>query len=207
MRLSKILSVLVMISLFLLPLISFALAADTSEYVGISENDVIIWDVEIDPGQYKDYYEDKYPTMPESVLDDLIDSFFDDEMDKKVEAWKLVILDIEDEKKKEIENDDYRAVKYYFNSYYTKDLEAEDWKKDEKNEVRWIFKFDKDLYEEFAPHPQFLGFLSRIVPKDMNWKYCINEADDVLDDDYDGEAGAKTPTQTVAFVIEQEVMV
>jgi len=58
MKLSKILSAIVLISLFKLPLVSFSVGANTLEYVGISENDEIIWDVEIDNGPYKDYMQD-----------------------------------------------------------------------------------------------------------------------------------------------------
>jgi len=205
MQLKKILSFMVMMSLFIVPCVSFVFAADTSDYVGIEEGDVFIWNVEVHEDVMKDYYEDSNPTLNEDTVDIIVSDEFSGQLDEDVEAWKIVILDIKDEKEKRYSGEDYKAVPYYYNSYYTKDLEAEDWNKVLKYSESFLYKYDREFYRGFTPYADVRGFEARIVPKNMNWRYLVNEADENLEEAKDGEAGARPPTESVAYTFKQVV--
>jgi len=206
MKLSKILSAIVLISLFILPFVSFGIATNTSEYVGISENDEIIWDVEIDKDPYKDYMQDFNPTLEEDVIDTIVNGRFKGKIDEDVVAWKYVILDIKDEKEHSYyENGtDYKAVPYYFSSYYIKE-EAKDWKTILKYHKSYLYKYDREFYRGITPYPDNEFFMEFIVPKDMNWKYLVNEADENLEDKLDGEGGARRPVEIYVYTFKQEL--
>ena len=207
MQLKKKLSFIVMMLLFIVPSVSFVFATDTSEYVGIEEGDEFIWDVEVHDSVMKDYYEDTNPTLEKEVIDIIVSDMFSGEMDEDVEAWKMVILQIKDEKEERVGGEEYKAVPYYFNSYYKKG-DSGDWRKVLKYYQTNLYKYDKEFYEGITPYADFRGFdplTNRIVSKDINWKNLVNEADENLEESLDNEGGARPATESVAYTFKQTV--
>ena len=112
----------------MVPSVSFVFAADSSEYVGFREGDEFIWDVEVHEGVLKDYYEDTNPTLEEDVIDIIVSDMFSGELDENVEAWKIVIVQVKDQRDRRVGSKEYKVVPYYFNSYYRKE-DSGDWRK------------------------------------------------------------------------------
>ena len=207
MKLKKILSFIVMMSLSVVPSVSFVFAADSSEYVGFREGDEFIWDVEVHEGVLKDYYEDTNPTLEEDVIDIIVSDMFSGELDENVEAWKIVIVQVKDQRDRRVGSKEYKVVPYYFNSYYRKE-DSGDWRKVLKYYQSYLYKYDIDFYEDISPYADFRGFdplTNRIVPKDMNWKRLIKKADENLEENLDNEGGARPPTESVAYTFKQVV--
>ena len=118
------------ITLFLLPQINFATAAEKPDYVGIDVNDVIIWKVTIDEDPYEDYLEDA--GYADEEIDNETDLVFDKRLDKDVEGWKIVILEIKDEKEFDYNGEENDKVPYLLNWYITEDYVQKDWEEEEK---------------------------------------------------------------------------
>jgi len=128
MKISKGIPYFLIISMLFMPMVSTVRAAKP-DYVGIDVNDVIIWTVTIDDDPLEDYLEDD--GYSEAVIENYSDNFFDDDWDKDVIGWKVVILEIKDEKEKEYNGDDVDVVPYLCN-FYIKE-EDEDWEEEESN--------------------------------------------------------------------------
>ena len=183
---------------------SIRLASDTSEFVGFKENDVFIWDVQIDKDPYKDYLKDVNPKIEEDVIDSIVNGIFKGKKDEDVVAWKYVILDIKDEKKLYHYGDSYKAVPYYFNSYYIEE-EGKDWKTILKYHKSFLYKYDREYYRGLTPYADFEGFMEFFVSIDMNWKYIVKEADENLEESLDGEGGAMRPIEIYFYTFKQEL--
>lgn len=169
-------------------------AAGKPSYVGIEENDVLIWRVSIDEDPYEDYLEDS-EFFTDGEIDDIIDSMFDDYWDEDVEGWKIVILEIRDEKEFEYnwsgteEND---QVPYLCNFYITEDYEAKDWEEEDMNVRGGVAKYDKDFYAYRTSY--VMGLYYMVAANNINWKRVADEADEEFEDEWDGndqDAGAR----------------
>jgi hypothetical protein len=193
MKISKILPFFLIIILFLIPQINCVRAKEKPNYVGIDENDVFIWKVTIDEDPYKNFLEDGGLTDEE--IDDETDLLFDGLWDKDVEGWKAVILDIKDEKEFDYDGEENDVVPYLLNFYITEDYAQKDWKKEETNERGGIAKYDKDFYVWRISY--ILGLYYMIAANNINWEKVVDEADNELEDDWDGKdesAGARVAT-------------
>ncbi len=208
MKKTQIYNVILLLWLLILPFLSFTVAADKPDYVGISENDVIIWKTTIDEDPYGDFLEDD--GWSEAAIEAELDLLFDDQFDEDVEAWKYVILEIKDEKEYDLDtleffynldDEEYDGVPYLYNLYITENLEAEDWEDEETNERDVIYKYDRDLYSTRADSRS--GMFRLIISKNVNWKRVVREVDERFDDKYE-DAGAKRPETPFLFFFEQE---
>ena len=213
MKNRQIFSFILLLWLLILPFISIALAAEKPDYVGINENDVIIWDTQFDQGPYENYLEDLYDWSDE-VIEAYLDAnpICDGDTDEKVIAWKYVIIEIKDEKEEDLnddpffqnlEDDEYKVVPYLYN-FYTMKENRDDWKKADLNEKGEIYKYDRDLYarfiEIFGPSR---GLSALIISKGVNWDRVTREADEYFGHRYE-DAGASIPKETVFFFFEQD---
>jgi hypothetical protein len=198
--------------LLILPLIGFAAAAETPDYVGISEGDEIVWNTTFDEGPYEDYLEDRYD-WDDDTIDAYLDAnpICDDETDEDIIGWKYVILEIKEEKEYDLgddfpinlflDEDEYDGVPYLYNFYTLED--EDEWDEEETNERSEIYQYDRDLYVAFLRMwGPSRGLFSPFVSKGVNWDRVISEVDEEFDDDYE-EAGASRPKVTTYF-IEQE---
>jgi len=187
MKKSKILCFVIITSaIFFIPQISYARAEEKPSYVGVDVNDVLIWKVTIEPGEFEDALEDE--GFSDAFVENYSDWLFDDEWDKDVEAWKFVIIDMKDEKEFDYKGDEYDTVPYYLNFYTTEDYAEKDWDREEMNERGSIAKYDKDLYTEIAMNRPFgMGLYYSIVANNINWEKLAKELDEELDDEYDGD--------------------
>ena len=180
--------------MFLLPQMRYTIAAGKPSYVGINENDVLIWKVTIDEDPYEDYLEDT-EFFTDAEIDNMTDSMFDDDWDEDVEGWKVVILEIKDEKEFKYnwsgteEND---VVPYLCNFYITEDYEAQDWEEEDMNERGGVAKYDRDYYVYRTSY--VMGLYYMVAANNINWKRVVDEADEEFDDEWDGkdqDAGAR----------------
>ena len=188
MRYNKILFSFLIISMLILPFISFATAA-TPNYVGIEEGDEIIWNVAIDDDPLEDYYEDL--GAPEWCIDNFTDDYFEDEIDKDVVGWKIKILEVE--KEDDDDGDEYVEIDYRL---YIKE-EDEDWEVEDQKDSSKIWKYGTDKYVDLVSAS--MGLFSLVIADNVKWSKLAEEVDDELDDDYDGNdesAGAEVATET-----------
>ena len=177
-------------TLFLLPQINFASAKEKPDYVGIDVNDVFIWKVTIDEDPYEDFLEDAGYTDEE--IDNETDLLFDNSWDKDVEGWKVVILDIKNEKEFDYNGEENDHVPYLLNFYITEDYAQKDWDEEETNERGGIAKYDKDFYVYRTS--VLMGLYYMIAANNIKWDKVADEVDEEFDDDWDGKdesAGAR----------------
>jgi len=175
-------------------------ANDKPDYVGINENDVFIWKITIDKDPFEDYLEDYLEDVGlsdafiEEFIDNMTDLIFDDEWDEDVKGWKMVILDIKNEKEFDYDNDENDQVPYLYNFYTTEDYDKKDWDKEEMNGRGGIAKYDKDFYVWRTDTSFGMGLYYGIVANNINWEKLADEVDEEFDDEWDGKdesAGAK----------------
>ncbi len=184
MKRSKMVCFFIIISaLLFLPQIRPVHAEDKPSYVGVDVNDVFIWKVTIEPDAFEDFYEDAGAS--DTWIDNYSDWFFDDEWDKDIEAWKIVIVDMNDEKEFDYKGDDNDKVVYYLNWYTTEDYDEKDWDEEEMNARGAIVKYDKDYYTDRSLG--LLGLYYAIAANNINWDKLADEVDEELDDEYDGD--------------------
>ena len=110
---------------------------------------------------------------------------FDDAWDEDVVGWRIVILEIKDEKEYEVEGEEYDGVPYLLNWYITEDTNLRDWKEEETNENGDLLEYDKDFYVYRTSVMRGLYYL--IAANNINWKSVVNGLNDEYDDDWDGE--------------------
>jgi len=188
------------ISISFIPLLNSVKANDKPDYVGINENDVFIWKITIDKDPFEDYLEDYLEDVGlsdafiEEFIDNMTDLIFDDEWDEDVKGWKMVILDIKNEKEFDYDNDENDQVPYLYNFYTTEDYDKKDWDKEEMNGRGGIAKYDKDFYVWRTDNPFGMGLYYGIVANNINWEKLADEVDEEFDDEWDGKdesAGAR----------------
>ena len=179
-------------TLILLPQINFTTADEKPDYVGIDVNDVIIWKVAIDDNPYKDFLEDG--EVPEYIIENITDIMFDDLLDEDVEGWKVVILEIKDEKEKDYKGDEVNLVPYLCNIYTTDDWEEKDWKEEEENQKGTIGDYSGDGKDVYVDRVLVdMGLFYWIAGTNVNWEKLADEVDEEFEDDWDGkdeDAGA-----------------
>jgi len=199
MKKSKILCFLIITSaIFFIPQITYARAEEKPSYVGVDVNDVFIWKVTIDPDAFEDALEDE--GFSDAFVENYSDWLFDDAWDKDVEAWKMVIIDMKDEKEFDYKGDEYDKVPYYLNWYTTEDYAEKDWDEEEMNIRGAIAKYDKEYYTEIIMNRPFgMGLYYSIAANNINWEKLAKEVDEELDDEYDGddEKGSAKVVETV----------
>ena len=186
MKILKLIPYFLIISMLFVPMVSTVRAEAKPDYVGIDVDDVIIWRVFIDDDPYEDYLEDA--DVPESIRDNITDAIFDDAWDKDVKGWKVVILEIKDEKEVDYEGNDVDLVPYLFNYYITEDLGSRDWEEEDTNEKGTIGNYagdGKDVYVERVSTMR--GLLYLIADNDINWKKLADEVDEEWEDDWDDD--------------------
>jgi len=166
-----------------MPMVSTVRAAKP-DYVGIDVNDVIIWTVTIDDDPLEDYLEDD--GYSEAVIENYSDNFFDDDWDKDVIGWKVVILEIKDEKEKEYNGDDVDVVPYLCN-FYIKE-EDEDWEEEESNVGGTIGNYAGDGKDVYVDRVSLtMGLFYWIAGNNINWKKLADEVDEEWEDDWDDD--------------------
>ncbi len=187
MKKSKIVCFLIITSaLFFIPQITYARAEEKPSYVGVDVNDVFIWKVTIEPDAFEDFFEDA--GYSDTWIENYSDLVFDDVWDKDVEGWKMVIIDMKDEKEFDYEGDEYDKVPYYLNWYITEDYAEKDWDEEEMNIRGAIVKYDKEYYtEKILNSPFGMGLYYSIGANNINWEKLADEVDEELDDEYDGD--------------------
>ena len=216
MKRKQIFSSMILLWIFISPLLSVNVVADTPDYIGIGENDTIIWKTTIDEDPYEDYLEDD--GYSEAAIELIIDDIFDDEYDEDVEGWKIVIMEIRDEKEYDLdrytylEDDEYDGVPYLYNLHTTENFEADNWEEEETNEREIIYRYDRDLYALFnmidfydipSAWPYHFLVPDLIVAKNVNWKRVVSLVDEEFEDSFD-DAGAKRPETPFMFFFEQD---
>ncbi|MHA1467465.1 MAG: hypothetical protein ACTSP6_05235, partial [Promethearchaeota archaeon] len=184
MKISKGIPYFLIISMLFVPMVSTVRAADKPDYVGIDVNDVIIWRVTIDDDPYEDFLEDY--GYSEAVIENISGNFFDDSWDKDVIGWKVVILQIKDEKEMDYKGDDVDYVPYFFN-FYVKE-ENDDWDEETEYDKGTIGSYSgegKDLYvDRVWLH---MGLFYWIADNNINWKQLADEVDEEWEDDWDDD--------------------
>ena len=171
--------------LFLLPLVNFAVAQP--DYVGIDEGDSFIWRTEFHKGPYKDYLMDA--GVPEYIAENETDYLFDLwEIDTDVEGWKVVILDIKEEKDDVYMGDDVYWVDYLYN-FYESENGISDWEREESNERGDIVEYHEYvyLYNTFWGRGLFKWF----VATDVDWGELADNLEEEMEGSYqEGSASA-----------------
>ncbi|MFX0186917.1 MAG: hypothetical protein ACFE8A_04175 [Candidatus Hodarchaeota archaeon] len=194
MKVSKILVYGMLMVSLLMPYIAVGYAADKPRYLGVSEGQEVIWKTEFDKGPLEDYFEDI--GLSELVAEQNADTFFSwYDWDDDVEAWKIYVEDIRDEKESDWDDitnrlddeDDVKHVKILVNMYETEDLsDAEAWDDFDKLESYTIYEAEEIVYAEIALHGLQdilgIGLYQFVVPKNLKWNKIVNEIDDWLDD-------------------------
>lgn len=230
MKKVQIYSIILLMWLLFIPTISFAYGADKPDYVGINKGQNIIWKTTFDEGPFEDYLEDRL-----GLDDDGIEAWLDanghvcdDETDEDVEAWKIVIIEIKEEKEYDLdetdyvdlEDDEYKGVPFLFNFYVSENYEDKTWDEEETNERSQIYKYNKDLYASmvlqnefegrvFVPNTPCTGMLrgggfdNIFISKDVNWDRVISAVDEEFDDGLE-DAGASRPTDST-YLIERDL--
>ncbi|MFX0126298.1 MAG: zinc ribbon domain-containing protein [Candidatus Hodarchaeota archaeon] len=183
MKCSKKISFILITILVLMPQIILVKAESTPDYVGVEENDVLIYRVSIDDDPYEDYLEDW--GFSEEFIENITDDMFDDAWDEDVVGWRIVILQIKDEKEYEIAGDEYDGVPYLLNWYITEDPSLRDWEEEETNENGDIIEYSRDFYVYRTS--VMMGLYYLIAANDINWKSVVNKLNDEYDDDWDGD--------------------
>jgi len=180
MKFSKMFSLLVLISLFLVPIISTALAAEKPSYVGFNDDQRIIWNTAFDQGPLQNYYEDAGAT--EELAELLAEAEFDAYgWSEKTKAFKLYIIEIKDEKEVHISGEDYDTLRYIASIYKTKDpSDPEAWKKVEENKRYELLEPDEELYGKMFGLEH--GFMFLVIPKNLRYGAVIEEWEDDIDD-------------------------
>ncbi len=192
-----------LITILIIPFISFATAAPIPDYVNINEGDELIWDVFIDDGEYEDYLTDL--GYSDEFAENYTKYIFDDELDDDIVGWKIKILEVEEED----EADDEKYVEYKYRHYIKE--EDEDWKVEDQKDDRDIWKYDKDVYTDLfyaytvaGSYGWYSGYaIPLIVADNVKWGKVAEELDDEFDDDYDRDdesAGAETATSMYFFM-------
>lgn len=186
MKILKLIPYFLIISMLFVPMVSTVRAEAKPDYVGIDVGDVIIWRVFIDDDPYEDYLEDA--GVPESIRDNITDAIFDDAWDKDVIGWKVVILEIKDEKEMDYKGDDVDYVPYLFNYYITEDLGARDWEEEDTNEKGTIGNYAGDGKDVYVDRVSVMtGLLYWIAGNNINWNQLANEVDEEWEDDWDDD--------------------
>ena len=150
----------------------------------VDVNDVIIWRVTIDDDPYEDYLEDY--GFSEAFIENYSDNFFDDSWDKDVVGWKVVILEIKDEKEMDYKGDDVDYVPYFYN-FYTRE-EEDDWDEEREYDKGTIGGYKgegKDLYVDRVWLD--MGLFYWIADNNINWKQLADEVDEEWEDDWDDD--------------------
>jgi hypothetical protein len=198
MKIPKILPFLLIISMLFLPSVSFVKANGKPDYVGVDVNDVFVWKVTIDPKEYEDYLEDK--GYSDEYIENYSDRLFDDQYDKDVEGWKVVILEMKDEKEFDYNGDENDGVEYFVDWYTTEDYDEKVWKEEELYERGMIGKYDYDYYTWRIVKSWFWIELSHMIAaNNINWEELVDEVDEELEDAYDGrdEEGSATTVKSL----------
>lgn len=202
MKKSQIYNMIFLITILVIPFVSFATAA-TPNYVGIQEGQEIIWNTYFDDDPLEDFLED-WGLFSETFIDNWTDEFFDKEFDKDITGWKIKITEIE--KEDDDDGDDYVEIDYRL---YTKEEDTE-WEVEDQKNSHDIWKYDEDLYVDWMYvnlfyHVIFLAdidVLPLVVADNVKWGKVADELDDELDDDFDGSdesAGADVATYMYFF--------
>ncbi|TFG02682.1 MAG: zinc ribbon domain-containing protein [Promethearchaeota archaeon] len=184
----------------LLPLISYAVADDDKpSYCGINEGDSYIWSTEFDKGPFEDYLEDF--GYSEQFAENFTDRYFDGfNWDEDVEAWRVYILQIKDEKDMDYKGDEIEYVPYLFNYYETEDRDANDWDDIEKNARGAIYEYDDDLYLDSTLWA--MGLYYMICGTDVDWDELADNLEEEFDDyNEEGDADAE---ERIYFFREEE---
>lgn len=179
MRKSKIFLLICLFTIFLIPLIGSVRAQNIENYVGIKEGQTIVWKTEFDDGPYKDYLTDRYMSsgaLTEEEIDEMAEFFFkvliDWDFGEDTEAIKMIITEIKGEKEYETPIDTYYATKFIYYLYETKDLEKNDWDRDERHETGRIWKYDSRLYLDMIYFEKDAGdwdFEMGLYASDTQW--------------------------------------
>jgi len=180
MKLSKKLNVLLLVSIFLLPLINFAAASKTPGYVGINKDDTYVWLIKMNSKPLEGFYEDL--GYSEEDAEDLAE-FIDDMED--IEAIRYTITDFEEED----EYGDFDAVEVSYEYYESKNYVGNKWKLKEQDEETRIFQYDEDIYKQLVFNSS--GISVAFVATNVNWYYVAKETKNDWEDDYDDDADYK----------------
>jgi hypothetical protein len=214
MKKRQIYCLLLLIWLLILPFVGFAAAA-TPDYVGISEEDEIIWDTTFDEGPYEDYLEDRYGWDDDAIDAHLdLNPICDDETDEDVIGWKYYIIEIKDEREYDLEDtypyslflddDEYPAVPYLYN-FHIMEEDSEEWEEEDTNERNKIYEYDRDLYATFLIlFGPSRGLFAPVIDKDVNWDRVIDKADEGYERHYGDYAGASRPKETAYYFYERD---
>jgi len=203
--LKKIYTLIIMI-LLLLPMISFAFAADTKEarYGGLNNNDIYVYLTTFNKKPLEKYYEKEYmfdgwdEETASQMAEDFVDYIFDlNRYDKDIEAIKYNILRVETNKE-EVGNNKGRRV--WYNMYISEDRDANEWELKDHIYYGYIMEFQMKLYKDAIKDSitPFSGFDAPFIAKGINWKELASELDEDFEDydyyniyGYKNDAGAK----------------
>ena len=116
MKKNKIFYIVLFWGMLLLPLIDYAVAQTKPNYAGINEDQTYIWSTTFNKGPFEDFIEDL--GFSEQYAENYTDWWFDlSEWDEDVEAWKVYIIQIKDEKEMDYGNREIDYVPYLYNFY------------------------------------------------------------------------------------------
>jgi len=182
---------MVLITNSLIAGIVFADNNNLPSYVGLKENQEVIWKTEFDDDPLEEYLEDC--GYNESFVEEYVDSMLDGPFDTDVEGWRIYILKIYEEEERDYSGDDINYVDVLLNWYTTNKWDEKDWHTEEKNDNGNVVEYDKDAYLD-AMYRSW-GLMKFWVSKDVDWSELVDEFEDVMDDDHeDGSASVETTT-------------
>jgi len=151
MKLSKILMFSFVLLCFILPYITIAQAADKPGYVGVNEDQEIIWNTEFDKGPLEDYAED-LGYAEGKPRDDFVAGLWDpSEFDDDAVKWKVIVKDISEEKDTDYDGNfiDVKDIDYVKLTIAIYDQEeGEEWDDVDKSEKYKLYDSEEELYAD-----------------------------------------------------------
>lgn len=205
MKKSQKYSIILLIWLLSMPFISFATAAETPDYVGINEGDTYIWNTVIDEDPLEDYVEDYYDKLgaSEDIAKEYAEAAVGElGLDEDIEAIKIVILVIKEEKEFD---DDVDGVRFLYNYYETEDKDANDWELEEHDRSDTLYEYDTEKYEDlidpdpgiFIVKPEDFPllpvpsipqlFFGYFLATNVKWEKLVDEIDEEVRDHFEDD--------------------
>lgn len=172
----------------LMPHIAIVKAENKPKYVGINEDQELIYNTIFDKNPLENYFEDNYPEASESWVENETDYLFDQwDYDEDTIARKYIINDIGDEDEKDSEGliedwDDVKYVKIKYEKWKSED--KSEWDDIDKSVKGNLYEPDEKVYADIVISQTifFFKFDALMCPKGLNWEKVADEANEWYED-------------------------
>lgn len=192
MKTPKKIYTLLIMALFFLPLIRFAVADNkkTASYGGLNSGDTIVYLTTFDKGPLESYYKEYY--IHEGFDDETAKQLAKDSVEdfgnyEQIEAIKFCIIRVETDRE-DIGNNHGRRV--WYNEYISEDRDDNKWELKFHEDYLFIMEFETKIYKEAVDPQQGLGVL--FIAKGIDWKKFATAVDKGFESDYKGNIGARS---------------